>query len=154
MLIGVGIISTGFVVTDRAFLKPFHPGPIAQQILHSSASDLVVVKDYQGWQDVALGLSNAYAVQQFSAQMPNAPKKIQWGFVRSGEKVEVLGRLKSSFTLWRMSGLPQKSSSPLSFESQGNQSSSQGILLDCDAIQSAYQDMGVEYQPFKCKIKG
>jgi uncharacterized membrane protein len=145
MLIGVGIISTGFVVTDRAFLKPFHPKAIAQQILHSSGSDLVVVKDYQGWQDVALGLSNAYAVQQFSTQNPNPPKNIQWGFVRSSGKVEVSRGLKSSFTLWRISGLHQKSSLPLL--------SFQKILLDCNAIQSAYQDMGVEYQPFQCKTK-
>jgi uncharacterized membrane protein len=145
MLIGVGIISSGFVVTDNAFLKPFHPGTIAQQILHSSASDLVVVKDYQGWQDVALGLSNAHAVQKFNAPNFNEPKTIQWGFVRSGGKVEVSGGLKSSFTLWHISALHQKSPIPLL--------SSQKILLDCNAIQSAYQDMGVEYQPFQCKPK-
>jgi uncharacterized membrane protein len=154
MLIGVGIISTGFVVTDRAFLKPFHPEAIAQKVLHASASDLVVVKDYQGWQDVALGLSNAYAVQQFKAQIPNAPKRIQWGFVRSGEKVEVSGGLKSSFTLWQMSALHQKSVSPLLFKTQGEgQNSAQEILLDCNAMQSVYRDMGVLYQPFRCKIK-
>jgi hypothetical protein len=154
MLIGVGIISSGFVVTDRAFLKPFHPGAIAQQILHSSASDLVVVKDYQGWQDVALGLSNAHAVHQFSAQRPNALKKIQWGFVRSGGKVEVSGGLKSSFMLWHISALHQKSVSPLLFKTQGEgQNSAQEILLDCKAIRSTSQDMGVEYQPFKCEIR-
>jgi uncharacterized membrane protein len=154
MLIGVGILSSGFVVTDRAFLKPFHPGTIAQQILHSSTSDLVVVKDYQGWQDVALGLSNAYAVQKFNAPNSNPPKMIQWGFVRSGGKVEVSGGLKSSFTLWRMSALHQKFSSPLLFESQEEgQNSAQEILLDCNAMQSVYQDMGVLYQPFQCKIK-
>lgn len=145
MLIGVGIISTGFVVTDRAFLKPFHPGAIAQQILHSSTSDLVVVKDYQGWQDVALGLSNAYAVQKFNAPNSNEPKKIQWGFVRSGGEVGVSGGLKSSFTLWHISALHQKSPIPLL--------SSQKILLDCNAIQFVYQDMGVEYQPFQCNLK-
>jgi uncharacterized membrane protein len=155
ILMGMGIISSGFVVTDNAFLKPFHPGTIAQQILHSSTSDLVVVKDYQGLQDVALGLSNAYAVQQSSDRMPNPPKMIQWGFVRSGGKVEVSGGLKSSFTLWRMSALHQKFFSPLLFKTQGEgQNSAREILLDCDAIQSAYQDMGVRYQPFKCKIKG
>ncbi|NJM75745.1 MAG: hypothetical protein HC852_08160 [Acaryochloridaceae cyanobacterium RU_4_10] len=152
MLLGVGIISTGFVVTDNAFLKPFHPKAIAQQILYSSTSDLVVVKDYQGWQDVALGLSNAYAVQQFGDRIPKTPH-IQWGFGRSGGKVEVSGGLKSSFTLWRISALRQKSPSPLVFKSQENQNSAQKILLDCKVIQSVRQDMGVEYQPFQCQTK-
>jgi uncharacterized membrane protein len=155
MLIAVGIVSTGFVVTDAAFAKPFRPGAIAQEVLQDSGPEFVVLKQYQGWQDVALGLSNAFALQRLRGQSPTVSTNIQWGFIKVGEgiKVEPNFGLQPPFKLWRMGALHQKNSDSTTLSFPVSQKLTHPTVIHCDALQAARQDMGVQYQPFQCRLK-
>jgi len=54
-----GLISCGFVVSDRAFLKPYQPQQVATRMQSKTSESTIVVMAYQDLQDVALGLSFA-----------------------------------------------------------------------------------------------
>ncbi len=153
ILLLIGLISTGCVVNDLAFLKPFQPKQVAQRFLKTSDPALMVLQSYQGTQDIALGLSSALAVQQFKTQS-GLPQTIQWGFVKAQEREKWVGRspLPSPITLWRVGALNQKKAVAAPIEI---------VLSDptlkkevsCLAQQAVQIEMGVEYQPFRCNTK-
>ena len=58
----VGIISSVFVVNNFAFKKPFLPSEFAQTIGREASIPSIVVMGYRDYQDVALGLSFALAL--------------------------------------------------------------------------------------------
>lgn len=58
-LVLAGLISCGFVVSDRVFLKPYQPQQVANRMQSKTAESTIVVMAYQDLQDVALGLSFA-----------------------------------------------------------------------------------------------
>ncbi|HEY9809323.1 MAG TPA: glycosyltransferase family 39 protein [Halomicronema sp.] len=65
IVIGIGIISSYFVITDFAFKKPFYPRQLAQDIINlEPATPKVTIMAYQDYQDVALGLSFSLAIEQ------------------------------------------------------------------------------------------
>jgi uncharacterized membrane protein len=154
ILILVSLMSTGFVVNDLAFLKPFQPKQVAQQFLKTSDPALVVRQTYQGTQDIALGLSLALAVEQYRKQ-PIAPQvipqTIQWAFAAQGED-DLLGRspLPAPMVLWRISALHRPKTEAISF-SVSIRNSIQTEDLVCSAQQPSDLRMGVQYQPFRCK---
>lgn len=149
MMIITGTISSGFVVADLAFQKPFSPQLIAAQILRESAPQIVVVKDYQSSQDIALGLSNALAVQQYSgnAMAPNTPQMIQWAFVKITEQLKTSS---SKFTLWRIGALQARQFKAIALESTPRSSHLKAVVK-CTATQPIRKEMGVQYQPFRCE---
>lgn len=145
-LIVIGVVSTGFVVTDLAFQKPFAPQQTAEKLLYSSTPALVVIKDYQSWQDVALGLSTAFAVQQFNTQ---AAMPIQWAFIQTKQPLKTLKTKLSEFTLWHIGALQTKQMNaiavatpkPTGIKTVGN----------CTVTQPVQQSMGVQYQSMRCR---
>jgi hypothetical protein len=150
----IGIISTGCVVNDLAFLKPFQPQRIAQRFLKTSDPTLIVLQSYQGTQDIALGLSSALAVQQFRTQ-PGLPQTIQWGFGADQEREAWVGRspLPIPITLWRVGALNQKKTAAAAPIKIVLADSTLKKEVSCLAHQSVQIEMGVQYQPFQCKNK-
>lgn len=65
-LIVAGVASSIFVVSNLVFLKSYHPDRVAANILDSSSDRPLVVMAYNDFQDIALGLSFALALQQKS----------------------------------------------------------------------------------------
>lgn len=65
----IGIISSVFVVNNFAFKKPFLPSEFAQTISQEPSIPLMVVMGYRDYQDVALGLSFALALDTHKQQM-------------------------------------------------------------------------------------
>lgn len=59
----VSIISCGFVVSNLAFQKPFQPDKVAQNMNLEPATPVLLVTGYGNYQDVALGLSFALALE-------------------------------------------------------------------------------------------
>jgi uncharacterized membrane protein len=143
-LIVIGIISTGFVVTDFAFQKPFAPQQTAEKLLHNASPALVVVKDYQGWQDIALGLSTAFAVQQFN---PQNDLPIRWTFIKTTQQLQTKW---SEFTLWHIGALRAKQMNAIALEST-SQKTGVKTVVNCTEIKPIHQEMGVQSQPFRCK---
>jgi uncharacterized membrane protein len=156
ILILVGFISTGFVVTDLSFLKPFQPKQAAQQFLKTSDPALVVLQAYQGNQDVALGLSLVLAVQQFGKQ-PGAlqpiPQTIQWAFVDAQRHNDLVGRspLPSPTNLWRVRPLDRHKTEAVASLKILISESTQKEELTCAAQQPILSAMGVQYQSFRCE---
>lgn len=64
LVVLVGILSCVFVVYNLAFQKPFNPQQVAQTINSNSTIPLLTVMAYNNFQDVALGLSFALALEQ------------------------------------------------------------------------------------------
>jgi hypothetical protein len=60
----VGIISCVFVVSDLAFQKPYNPQQVAQNMYFEPTTPVMVVMGYKDFQDVALGLSFALAIDK------------------------------------------------------------------------------------------
>jgi uncharacterized membrane protein len=160
-LIFVGIVSTGFVVTDAAFAKPFSPKQVAQRLLEHSTKQHLVVKNYSNSQDVALGLSFALATDQFkSSQFKSSvpgSSSIDWGFTKSVDPTEgnltMEGKspLTEPFTLWRISSLHiNKPPMAANIKLQTIQQSAQTKSMTCLASQSPLFAMGLTYQRYDC----
>jgi Dolichyl-phosphate-mannose-protein mannosyltransferase len=60
----VGVISCIFVVDNLAFQKPFLPEKVAQKMNQEPSAPLTLVVGYRDYQDVALGLSFALALNK------------------------------------------------------------------------------------------
>jgi uncharacterized membrane protein len=155
-LLLVGIISTGFVVTDAAFAKPFSPKQVAQRLLaHPVGEHLAVVKNYGNSQDVALGLSFALATDQFKPNTP-ASHNIGWGFTKIVDptegtlSMEMSVPLTAPFTLWRMSGLNIISKVPMPEKLKLQTKTKETEPVACLASQSPFSGMGLTYQRYDC----
>ena len=64
MVLLIGVISSVFVVNNFAFKKPFLPNQFAQSIAREPLTPFIVVMGYRNYQDVALGLSFALALDK------------------------------------------------------------------------------------------
>lgn len=62
----VGILSSLFVGSDLVFHKPFNPQRVAKEISLDSNRPMLVMVGYGTFQDVALGLSYAFAIRKYS----------------------------------------------------------------------------------------
>jgi uncharacterized membrane protein len=157
ILILVGFMSTGFVVNDLAFLKPFQPKQVAQQFLKTSDPALVVLQTYQGNQDVALGLSLALAVQQFSklSAPQTIPQMIQWGFADAQGGKDLVGRspFPSPATLWRIGVIDGQKTEAVASMKISIPESMQTEELICAAQRPALSSISAQYQPFRCESK-
>ncbi|HEY9833513.1 MAG TPA: glycosyltransferase family 39 protein [Stenomitos sp.] len=60
----VSLLSCIFVVSNLAFLKSFHPQQVAKNMSLDKDVPILMVVGYQNFQDVALGLSFALAIDQ------------------------------------------------------------------------------------------
>ncbi len=79
----VGVISSIFVVSNLVFEKPFKPEQVAQNMNQKPSVPLMVVVGYRDYQDVALGLSFALALEKvrkvdLSSSSPPVPQKIDF----------------------------------------------------------------------------
>jgi uncharacterized membrane protein len=156
-LIFVGIVSTGFVVSDAAFAKPFSPQHIAQRLLtHPSNAHLVVVKNYDNSQDVALGLSFALAVEQLKSTISQTPNSIHWGFTKSVDPLENLAieakaSLLKPMTLWRIGGLNINKFPMLEkIKFQISRKQTQMETSICSSSEPGFNKMGLAYQRYEC----
>ncbi|MCG6137948.1 MAG: glycosyltransferase family 39 protein [Nostoc sp. LLA-1] len=64
----VGVLSCVFVVSNLVFQKPFQPEQVAHNMNLEPSVPLMLVVGYSNYQDVALGLSFALAVEKLRSQ--------------------------------------------------------------------------------------
>jgi uncharacterized membrane protein len=77
----VGFISSIFVICNLVFLKPYEPEKVAQNMNQDPSMPLMVVVGYKNYQDVALGLSFALALEKVRSERVG-----EW---ESGEKNQI-----------------------------------------------------------------
>jgi uncharacterized membrane protein len=141
-LLLVGLLSSGFVVNDRVFLKPYHPQQVASDMLTSGSS--LVVMAYEDFQEIALGLSFALALEQL-------PHSDRTSFAFLGRSTQSYEQFWRKLTVLKVGAIPQN----LWLIAPGLRKSDFPTQL---AIGQAlcqrddrYHRVGVPYQGYKCK---
>jgi hypothetical protein len=68
IIVLVGIVSCVLVVNNLVFQKPFHPEQVAKNMNLEPSVPVMLVVGYSNYQDIALGLSFALALEQLRSQ--------------------------------------------------------------------------------------
>lgn len=142
----IGIISSGFVVNDYAFLKPFQPGAIAARLTEKINTPLIVLKEYKSGQDIALGLSFAHAIDRLSSK-----QSIYWGFKKHSESRidlrKVVSPPQQNLSLWQISSLQEKSG-----ELGGLNDRATNKILSCNTSNREFSEFGLKYHYYDCRF--
>ncbi|MBN3896067.1 MAG: hypothetical protein HWQ41_12600 [Nostoc sp. NOS(2021)] len=163
-----GLISCVFVVSNLAFQKPFHPEQVAQNMNLEPAVPLMLVVGYSHYQDVALGLSFAIALEQLRSQNPSGELKINnladkskgfnaainsdsFAFLQKSPDLsnvwkklsQMAAPATSKLNLWVVGSGMRKRDYPQHLELSGQTS--------CTIDPEHYYRIGVPYQLYRCE---
>jgi uncharacterized membrane protein len=146
LLLLIGIISSGFVVNNYAFLKPFNPDAIATRLTKNINTPLIVLKEYKSGQDIALGLSFVSVIDRMPKKQP-----IYWGFKKSSEShidlQQVVLHPAHNISLWQISALQEKTSE---LGKLGDRAMNK--ILNCNASDKRFSEFGLEYRYSNCRF--
>jgi uncharacterized membrane protein len=144
----VGLVSCFFVVYNLAFLKPFAPEQVAQTMNQEPSTPIMLVVGYGNYQDVALGLSFALALEKLrngkEISTNVAFLKKSPDFQSVWNKLSQLSELTSSqFNLWVVApGIKRRDYPQQVVVSQRNH---------CIIDSKQHYRIGVPYQLYRCK---
>lgn len=151
----VGLLSSGFVVTNLAFQKPYHPDRVARQMQFEPARSRLTVMAYSDLQDVALGLSFALALDRQDRQQLEQATRSQFVFLARSPEYDSVWRslsglkhsLPSPLNLWIVApGLRRKAYPPtLSLTDPS------GTLTRCQIDPTHHYRIGIPYQLYRCE---
>ncbi|AFZ28157.1 hypothetical protein Cylst_6191 [Cylindrospermum stagnale PCC 7417] len=149
----VGMISSIFVVSNLAFQKPFQPEQVAQKMNIEPAVPLMLMVKYNSYQDVALGLSFALALEKirnYDLKNPVLQNADHLAFLQaSPDFYPVIKKLSpqstsgiSQLNLWFVGpGMRQRDYPPqLAFASQ----------TTCTIDPTQHYRIGIPYQLYRC----
>ena len=138
-------LSSVLVVCNLVFQKPFQPQQVAQKMNQEPAVPLMVIMGYKDYQDVALGLSFALALEKERSDTSEfAFFKPLPGYDFLWEKLSHLPPpATSKLNLWVVApGLKRRHYPPhLAFSDQ----------LSCTLDPTQYDRIGVPYQLYRCQ---
>jgi uncharacterized membrane protein len=144
----VGILSCVFVVSNLVFQKPFQPEKVAQKMNLQPAVPLMLVVAYEGYQDVALGLSFALALEQLRIQQPLGEDS--FAFLQKTPNLSVFWqkfsqlptRAKSDLNLWVVG--------PGMIEQDYPKQVKLAEQTTCNIDPAQHYRIGVPYQLYRC----
>lgn len=143
LLITCSFLSSILVVSNLVFQKPFNPQQVAYNMNIEPSNPLMVVVGHESYQDVALGLSFALALQKVRNDTPEfAFFKSSSGYQRVWEKLSQLpSPAKSNLNLWVVAPGLRRRDYPhhLALSSQS-----------CTLDPTQYYRIGVPYQLYRC----
>jgi len=141
----VGACSCVLVITNLAFLKPFMPERVAQDLLQASSGPLTVLMATENTQDIALGLSLVLAV---NIQASQSPERIHWGFIPppTASLPVSLPRQSAPVTpdLWLINPRQELAEFPAQFILAGQQE------WTCITEPGQASPLGVPHQHYRC----
>lgn len=147
----VGFISCIFVVYSLAFQKPYNPQQVAKNMNLEPGVPLAAVMGYNDYQDVALGLSFALALDKL--RTPTIKSQTYWAFYKRSQGYESvwqsISKIRppaSKLNLWVISpGLKRRDYPPqLSLSSQ----------TTCTIDPNEHHRIGIPYQLYRCVGNG
>lgn len=149
-----GVISSSLVVANLAFLKPYYPDQIAQNLRFEPDRPLLVGSGYADWQDVALGLSFALELAHQQAQQAGMPQPYFALLARSPSYESVWHRLAhlqhplpAPLNLWIIgAGLRRKE-----FPQGLDLGSAFGAQSRCLIDPNHYHRVGIPFQLYRCR---
>lgn len=146
LLLLIGVISSGFVVNNYAFLKPFNPDAIATRLTKNINAPLIVLKEYKSGQDIALGLSFSHAIDRMPKNLP-----IYWGFKKSSEShidfQQVVLRPQQKISLWQISALQEKTGELRKLSDRATNK-----ILSCNTSNREFSEFGLKYRYYDCRF--
>lgn len=145
LILLIGILSSGFVVNNHAFLKPFKPGEIATRLTENTTAPLIVLKEYKSGQDIALGLSFAHAIDRHSDK-----RSIYWGFKKPAESQidwqQVILQPQQNISLWQISALQENTSELRELSDRDMKEA-----LTCNPSHKKFSEFGLDYYHYNCR---
>ncbi|OUL31236.1 hypothetical protein BV372_20735 [Nostoc sp. T09] len=160
IIVLVGILSCVFVVYNLVFQKPFHPEQVAQNMNLEASIPVMLVVGYSDYQDIALGLSFALALEQLRNQSLSGEYKINHPIDTSRrDSFAILSKSPNLSAFWNnLSQLPIPATSKLNLWIVGpgmiEQDYPQQLVLSqqttCTIDPSHHYRIGVPYQLYQC----
>ncbi len=170
LLLFLSFLSCVFVVVNLVFLKPYNPQQVAQDINQASAAPIMVVMGYKDFQDVALGISFALAIDKLNPSVPNSTANPRGrGTAPAATSFAFLSRELGYDPVWqklsKLSGLPvprlnlwviapglKRRDYPqqLALSPQGTAA---GIVgqTSCTIDRTQHHRIGIPYQLYRCE---
>ncbi|WP_225225809.1 glycosyltransferase family 39 protein [Komarekiella delphini-convector] len=154
----VGLISCAFVVSNLVFQKPFQPEQVAQNMNLEPSVPIILVVGYSNYQDVALGLSFATALEQLRSQNPRDKSKVLNSDI-SPDSFAFLQKNPDLSAVWKnLSQLPIPATSKLNLWVVGpgirKRDYPQRLELfgqtSCTIDPAQHYRIGVPYQLYRC----
>ncbi|MEO1375373.1 MAG: glycosyltransferase family 39 protein [Cyanobacteria bacterium J06635_10] len=151
----IGFISCIFVVYNLAFHKPYLPKQVAQNIYQEPSVPVMAIMAYSNYQDVALGLSFALALEkeiQISQNSNNpALKYSKFGFLNQSSDFQSIFK--------QLSQLPNQNISQLNLwifapgrRRRDYPQKTRVSQLSCNIDVDRHYRIGIPYQLYRCKI--
>jgi hypothetical protein len=152
--LSIALLSCVFVVSNLVFLKPFHPQQVARDMRFEPSVPIMMVMGYSSFQDVALGLSFALAIDQLNPSIPRGSTNASFAFLNTKLGYEPVWQNLSKLpvlqvprlNLWVVApGLRRKDYPP------------QLILTNqtrCTLDPNRYHRIGIPYQLYQCNEQG
>ncbi|WP_193198760.1 glycosyltransferase family 39 protein [Nostoc sp. MG11] len=152
----VGLISCIFVVSNLVFQKPFQPEQVAQNMNLEPSVPIMLVVGYSNYQDVALGLSFATALEQLRSQTSTDTKVLNsyidsdsFAFLQKSPDLSAVWQnlsqlpipATSKLNLWVVGPGIRKRDYPQRLELSG-----QTCIIDA----AQHYRIGVPYQLYRC----
>ncbi|OUC15522.1 MAG: hypothetical protein B0A82_06140 [Alkalinema sp. CACIAM 70d] len=160
----IGFLSSLCVVFNGVFQKPYQPNLVAQRMMQAEApqATIQVVMGYQTWQEMALGLSFALALEQEQNRINGNDRGSDGGSLGSGRQLsgkfaflnssqgypqlwKKLTQLPTADILWIIAPGLRRSDFPetLSLGSPANPQ-------PCQRDPQRYDRIGIPYQGYRC----
>ena len=150
VFLSLSLLSCIFVVSNLAFLKSFHPQQVARNMSLDRDVPIMMVVGYQNFQDVALGLSFALAIDQLHRDSSQAMAKASFAFLHREPSYEFVWQKLSKLSvlsvprvnLWVVApGLRRREYPPQL--TIGNQTR-------CTIDPAQHYRIGIPYQLYRC----
>jgi uncharacterized membrane protein len=174
ILLFIGIISSIFVISNLAFQKSFTPEKVAQNMNQEPSVPLMLVVGYRDYQDVALGLSFALALDaardvardvtdELSVRTTNnlsATSATKSVAASVASEVAIFKQVPDFSSVWRkLSVLPPPKASQLNlwvvapgiWRRDYPQQVALSSQMTCNIDTSQHYRIGVPYQLYRCK---
>lgn len=150
VFLSLSLLSCIFVVSNLAFLKSFHPQQVARNMSLDGDVPIMMVVGYQNFQDVALGLSFALAIDQLHRDSLQGMAEASFTFLHREPSYEFVWQKLSKLpvlsvprlNLWVVApGLRRREYPPQLV--MGNQTR-------CTIDPSQHYRIGIPYQLYRC----
>ncbi|HEY9665775.1 MAG TPA: glycosyltransferase family 39 protein [Coleofasciculaceae cyanobacterium] len=146
----LSLLSCIFVVSNLAFLKSFHPQRVAQNIYLEPAVPIMLVMGYHNFQDVALGLSFALAVDEFKSDGFDSTTPPLFAFLHPNPSYQSVWQKLSQLPVSPMSRLNLWVVAPGLRRREYPQQLTMLNQSHCTIDPSEHYRIGIPYQLYRC----
>lgn len=146
----LSLLSSIFVVSNLAFLKSFHPQRVAQNIYLEPAVPIMLVMGYHNFQDVALGLSFALAVDEFKSDSFERKTPPLFAFLHPNPSYQSVWQKLSQLSVPPMSRLNLWVVAPGLRRREYPQQLTMSNQTRCTIDPSEHYRIGIPYQLYRC----